>query len=97
MRDSRSALLTQPMIVDLLRHMFMQAFWLCLPVLAAGLVVGVAVSLLQILTSIQDAGVAAVPRLAALLTATLVALPWMLARLISYCSALFSDLGRFAR
>lgn len=89
--------MTQSLIVDLLRHMFLQAFWLCLPVLTAGLVIGVAVSLLQILTSIQDAGVAAVPRLAALLAATLVALPWMLARLISYSTSLFSDLGKFAR
>jgi len=37
-----------------------------------------------------------VPRLTAFLTVLVIAMPWMLARLISYTIALFGNLGRFA-
>jgi flagellar biosynthetic protein FliQ len=81
---------------DLMRGLFFTAFWLSLPVLAAGFVAGVLVSLAQILTSIQDASFSTVPRLAVFLGTVLVAMPWMLAKLISYTTVLFGDLGRFA-
>jgi len=83
-------------VVDLMRTAFLTTFWLSLPVLAVGFVVGIVVSLAQIVTSIQDASFSAVPRLTAFLGALLLMMPWMLARLITYTVALFGDLGRFA-
>ena len=71
-------------------------FWLSLPLLAIGFVVGIVISLVQILTSIQDASFSAVPRLTAFLMAMLLAMPWMLTKLTAYTTALFGDLGRFA-
>lgn len=84
-------------ITDLMRDTLMTTFWLSLPVLAVGFIVGIVVSLVQILTSIQDASVGTVPRLAAFLGALLLALPWMLTQLTDYTSRLFGDLGRFAQ
>ena len=55
----------------------MTTFWLCLPLLAVGFVAGIVISLLQIVTSIQDPGFGTVPRLAAFLGATLIFLPWV--------------------
>jgi flagellar biosynthesis protein FliQ len=83
-------------VVDLMRTAFLTTFWLSLPVLAVGFVVGIVVSLAQIVTSIQDSSFSAVPRLTAFLAALLLAMPWMLGRLIAYTTALFGDLGRFA-
>ena len=83
-------------VVDLMRTAFLTTFWLSLPVLAMGFIVGIVVSLAQIVTSIQDSSFSAVPRLTAFLGALLLAMPWMLTRLISYTVGLFSDLGRFA-
>jgi flagellar biosynthetic protein FliQ len=59
-------------------------------------VVGIVMSLAQILTSIQDSSFSTVPRLAAFLVAMLLAMPWMLSKLITYTTALFGNLGRFA-
>jgi len=84
-------------VVDLMRAAFLTTFWLSLPVLAVGFVVGIVVSLAQIVTSIQDQSFSAVPRLTAFLAALLLTMPWMLARLIAYTTTLFGDLGRFAR
>jgi len=83
-------------VVDLMRTAFLTTFWLSLPVLAVGFVVGIVVSLAQIVTSIQDSSFSAVPRLTAFLAVLLIAMPWMLTRLISYTATLFGDLGRYA-
>lgn len=89
--------MTSQTVVEVLRQAMMTAFWLSLPLLAVGLVAGIVISLAQILTSMQDAAVGAVPRLVAFLAAFLLFLPWMLMRLVSYTSNLFGDLGRYAR
>ncbi len=83
-------------VVDLMRNAFLTTFWLSLPLLAIGFVAGVLVSLAQILTSIQDSSFSTVPRLLVFLVTMLLALPWMLIRLIGYTSTLFGDLGRFS-
>jgi flagellar biosynthesis protein FliQ len=79
-----------------MRDAFMVTFWLSLPVLAAGFVIGILVSLAQILTSIQDASFSTVPRLAVFLGSLLLAMPWMLGKLMFYTTSLLGDLGRFA-
>lgn len=87
--------MTTASIVDLLRDTFWTTFWLSLPILALGFVVGILVSLVQILTSIQDSSVGTVPRLIAFLAAILLAMPWMLSILMDYTRGLLGDLGRF--
>lgn len=88
--------MTTAAVVDLVRNAFMTTFWLSLPVLAVGFVIGIVMSLVQILTSIQDSSFSTVPRLSAFLIALVVAMPWMLSRLVTYTTGLFGDLGRFA-
>jgi len=83
-------------VVDLMHGAFVTTFWLSLPVLLVGFVVGVVISLAQILTSIQDSSFSTVPRLTAFLAAMLLAMPWMLTKIIGYTTELFGNLGRFA-
>ena len=89
--------MTPELVVDIFRHVLLETLWLSLPILAIGMAVGIAISILQILTSIQDTSFGAVPRLAAFLLGLLLLLPWMATRLISYTVALFGDFGRYAR
>jgi flagellar biosynthetic protein FliQ len=88
--------MTPEMAVDIFRHTLIETFWLSLPILAIGFFVGVMVSLVQVLTSIQDTSFGAVPRLAAFLAGLLLLLPWMTAKIVSYTAALFGDLSRYA-
>jgi flagellar biosynthetic protein FliQ len=88
--------MTTASVVDLMRTAFVTTFWLALPVLTVGFVIGIIMSLAQILTSIQDSSFASVPRLLAFLAALLLAMPWMLTKLIVYTTTLFGDLGRYA-
>jgi len=88
--------MTTAAVVDLMRNLFLTTFWLSLPVLAAGFVIGILVSLAQILTSIQDSSFSTVPRLTVFLGALLLSMPLMLSKLMTYTVALLGDLGRFA-
>ena len=83
--------------VDLFRQALLTTFWLCLPILTVAFIVGIVISLIQIITSMQDASFGAVPRLATFLFGLLLLMPWMLNRLMAYTSALFADLGRYAK
>jgi flagellar biosynthetic protein FliQ len=83
-------------VVDLVRTLFITTFWISVPILAVGFVIGIVMSLAQILTSIQDSSFSTVPRLAAFMVALMLAMPWMLMRIIAYTTTLFGDLGRFA-
>jgi flagellar biosynthetic protein FliQ len=89
--------MTPDFAVQLVRETLMTAFWLAVPVLTVGFAAGVVISLLQILTSIQDTTFNTVPRLAAVLTALIVAMPWMLQKAMAYMTTLLGDLSRYAR
>jgi len=84
------------LVAEILRHALLTAFWLSLPLLAIGFVAGLVMSLLQILTSVQDPAFGTVPRLAAFLAGLLLLLPWMIVRLCSYTATILGDLGRYA-
>ncbi len=89
--------MTPELTIQIFRQTLMETFWLSLPLLTIGFVVGIAVSLLQVLTSIQDTSFGAVPRLTAFLIGLLLMLPWMTSHLIGFTTALLSDFGRYAR
>ena len=89
--------MTPDSVVHLIRETLLATFWLSAPLLAIGLVAGILMSLLQIVTSIQDTAFSTVPRLVAFLAGIIVLLPWMLMRLMAYTTSILGDLPRFAR
>jgi flagellar biosynthesis protein FliQ len=89
--------MTPDSVIPVLRQALMMAFWLSAPLLIVGFVAGIIVSLVQIVTSIQDAGFSTIPRLAAFLGTLLIALPWMLNKITGYTVLLLGDLSRYGR
>jgi len=89
--------MTADQAIELTRQALLATFAISAPLLALGFAVGVVVSIVQILTSMQDPAFNTVPRLAAFLVGALALLPWMTERMIAYTIALYSNLGRFAR
>ncbi len=84
-------------VVQLIREMFLMAFWLAAPLLAIGFVAGIAISLVQIVTSIQDSGFNAVPRLMAFLGGLLLLMPWMMHKSMAYTASLLGNLQHYGR
>jgi flagellar biosynthetic protein FliQ len=89
--------MTPETVVEIIRQAFLTAFWLAAPLLAIGFVAGIAISIVQIATSIQDNAVGSIPRLTAFLAGVLLLLPWMLQKMVGYTTVLFGNLARYAR
>ncbi|WP_180539516.1 flagellar biosynthetic protein FliQ [Nevskia soli] len=84
-------------VVQIVREMFMTALWVSAPLLLIGFTAAIVMSLIQIVTSIQDSAFSAIPRLIVFLGALLLLMPWMLSRMMTYAIGIFGDLGRYAR
>ena len=89
--------MTPEFVIQILRDALLTAFWLAAPLLIVGFVVGIVISLVQIVTSIQDSGFNTIPRLAAFLVTFIVAMPWMLQKMTAYTTAILGDLSRYGR
>ena len=79
-------------VSDLARNAMMVAMLLAAPLLMVALLVGLVVSMVQTVTQIQEQTLSFVPKLLAVATTFLVALPWMLQLLVEYTSQLFRSL-----
>jgi flagellar biosynthesis protein FliQ len=88
--------MSQQLAVEVVRQALLTTLWVSLPLLAVMFLVGIFVSLLQILTSIQDPTFSAIPRLGAFFFTLLFVLPWILMRMVTYCTQLFGNLAKYA-
>jgi flagellar biosynthesis protein FliQ len=79
-----------PEATDLVRHTLIVAMLVSAPMLLIGLVVGVIVSLFQAVTQIQEQTLTFVPKIAAMIAAALLLLPWIGQQLLDYAATLFS-------
>jgi flagellar biosynthetic protein FliQ len=73
--------MTGPEVLDVARDAIYTLVVVAAPVMLVGLIVGVAISLLQALTQIQEMTLAFVPKILAIFVSLLVALPFMAERL----------------
>ena len=89
--------MTPEFVIEILRQALMMTLWLGAPLLIIGFIAGILISLLQIVTSIQDTGFSSIPRLVAFLFSTILLMPWMLRKITDYTIFILSDLGRYAR
>ena len=77
-------------IIDLVREMLIITLKIAGPILLAGIVVGLAISLFQSITSIQEQTLTFVPKIVAMLIVAVVLLPWIIQRLVEFTVAMFS-------
>jgi flagellar biosynthetic protein FliQ len=89
--------MTPEFVVEILRQALIMTLWLGAPLLAIGFLAGIAISLIQIVTSIQDTGFSTIPRLVAFLFGIVLLMPWMLQKMTGYTVQILGDLGRYAR
>ena len=80
--------MTGPEVMDVARDAIVTLVLVSSPLMLVGLIVGVAISLLQALTQIQEMTLAFVPKILAIFLAMLVALPFMSDTLQGYMTRL---------
>ena len=76
---------------ELIRRALMLVLIVSAPVLVCGLIVGVAASLLQAVTQIQEQTLSLVPKIAATFVVGVVTLPWIGQHLMDFAREIFSQ------
>ena len=87
--------MTAEMAVELARKTLETALLLSAPVLLVATVMWLLVSILQVMTSVQDMTLSTVPRLFAVALVTFLLLPWSLRKLMMFTVQVLTDLRRF--
>jgi len=67
------------------------------PMLGAGLIVGIIISVIQIVTSIHDTALAFVPRIVVTFVIFLIVFPWMMGTMVSYTHTLLGSFAPYVR
>lgn len=84
--------MTEAAFIDLLQNALWLIILLSAPMLLANLVVGVAISIFQAVTQIQESTLAFVPKLMASFLILVVAGPWMTQMVLDYSDRIFHEL-----
>ena len=82
-------------IVDLAKSTLLTSLVLVTPALIVGMSVGLLVSLLQTITSVQEQTLAIVPKMLAVVATILLMLPWILSTLRDFARTLFQGLAAY--
>ena len=84
--------MTVDQAAELGRAALMMTLLIGAPVLLAAIVVGLAISILQAVTQIQDQTISFVPKIVAMLLTLLIVLPWVMTLMIEYSTNLIRDI-----
>lgn len=85
------------MILKLAKQTLETVLLVSSPMLGAGLVVGILISVVQIITSIHDIALSFVPRIVVTFVIFLIVFPWMMNTMVSYTHTLLANFQPYVR
>ncbi|HHW15034.1 MAG TPA: flagellar biosynthesis protein FliQ [Firmicutes bacterium] len=89
--------MSEAFVVQIGRDALTTVLLVSAPLLGLGLVVGLAVSILQATTQIQEQTLSFVPKIVAVLVGVVVFGPWMLGVLLDFARGILGNLQTFVR
>ena len=81
--------------VELARKTLAMAFMVSAPILVVAMVMGLTISVLQVMTSVQDMTISTVPRLIAVALTAFLLLPWFLRQLELFTVEVLTNFRRY--
>ena len=87
----------EEMVVSLLRETLYLIIKVSAPMLLVSLIVGLVVSILQTVTSIQEQTLTFVPKLISIFLVLMIAGNWILTNIVEYMEYLFENFNSFIR
>lgn len=85
--------MTEGDVLNIARQAMTTIFIMSMPLLGVGLIVGLVVSIFQATTQIQEATLAFVPKIVAVLITFLILGPWMLKIIMDFSINLFTNIN----
>ena len=89
--------MTPEFVVSVANEAVKTALLLALPLLGAGLIVGLIVAVLQATTQVQEMTLSFVPKIIVVLLALLAAMPWMLDKITHFSSQIILSIPQLMR
>lgn len=81
--------MTQEMVIHVAKTMILTTLLISGPLLLAGLVVGLLVSILQAVTQIHEMTMTFIPKILAVVITLIIFMPWMLNIMLSFTQEMF--------
>lgn len=89
--------MTPEYVIGFGRHAIEVALLVAAPMLGLALLVGIAVSLFQAVTQIQEMTLVFVPKIVAVMVALVIFSPWMIRTLVGFAARVFMDIPMYVR
>ena len=89
--------MTPEMVTEIGRQAIETTLLVSSPILGLALVVGLAVSVIQAMTQLNEATLTFVPKVLAVFAAVIIFLPWMLGVLTSFMTQLFLNIPNYVQ
>ena len=87
--------MTPEFVVGFARQSIELALMISLPMLGIGLIVGVAVSIVQAATQIQEMTLSFIPKIVSIFVALLVSFPWIMDKMITFTQQVFLNIPNY--
>ena len=87
--------MNEAMIIELGQQTMFTILLMAAPMLGIGLIVGLAVSIFQATTQIQEATLAFIPKIVAIFGTIVIFGPWLLTIIIDFTLGLFTNMSSF--
>ena len=84
--------MNEDVVINLVMNAMTLAFKVAMPLLGVALVLGLAVSIVQAVTQIQEQTLSFIPKIIGLAVVIVVAGPWMLGQIVSYTAELYGSI-----
>jgi flagellar biosynthetic protein FliQ len=89
--------LNELVIVGLARDALKTALYVAAPALIVSMIVGLSISIFQVVTSLQDPTVAFVPKVLAVMVVVVLSFPWMMRVLGAFTIRMFTDFNAIVK
>jgi len=87
----------QGMVIELAQKSLMTVIYVVAPMLGLSLIVGLAISIFQATTQIQEQTLTFIPKVLAVLTGIAIFGSWMLKTLIEYTQGIYLNINQYIR
>jgi flagellar biosynthetic protein FliQ len=89
--------MTVEFVVHILRQALMTVLTSAAPVLIVGLVVGLAVSILQAVSQVHEITLTFIPKIIAIFIALMIFAPWIVKVLLNFTTDILTNLAQYAK
>ncbi|MEA2062366.1 MAG: flagellar biosynthesis protein FliQ [Gemmatimonadota bacterium] len=87
--------MSEQFVIHLGREVFFTAILIAAPMLVAGLIVGVTISIIQTATSIQEQTLTFIPKILAVVVSLILFFPWMMNTLLTFATNLIQNIPNY--